>query len=64
MDKKALISFEVKSNERVYTLLIPVGAPLGEAYDAVFTMLNELLAESQKAVESAQNKQTQGVSDV
>jgi len=61
MDQKLVCNFEVKKNDRVYSLHMPVGAPIGEAYDAVFEMLQEILELSKKAVENAKVKEAADV---
>lgn len=37
------IAFENTKNERTYRVEIPVGAPLGESYDAIIEIALELL---------------------
>ncbi len=52
MAVKAYVTIEIVKNERVYTFSIPVGAPYGEAYDAVAeakATVFDLLAKSLEA---------------
>jgi len=53
MTQKAVIQFEVEKNKHRYTFVMPVGSPLGEAYDAVFEVLIKLKEISDEAVEKA-----------
>lgn len=53
MNQKGCVVFETTKNERNYTFCMPIGAPIGEAYDVAFEVLQELVkianAESAKA---------------
>lgn len=57
MDQKAMVNLEVKKGERTFVFSMPIGAPFGEAYDAAFTVLNEIMEMSKKAVEQAKPKE-------
>lgn len=46
------IMIEIKKNERTYGFSIPVGAPFGEAYDAAFEILQEVVEMAKQAVDS------------
>ena len=48
---------EVTKTSSVYQFIIPVGSPLGEAYDACFEVLNSLV-EMSKEAEAAAEKNT------
>ena len=56
MDLRSYVSIEVKKNDRVYSYLMPVGAPFGEAYDAAFEVLQSVLDMAKKSSEQI-NKQ-------
>ena len=43
MEAKSVISFEYKKEDRIYTLQMPAGAPLGEAYEAAASFLAEMV---------------------
>jgi len=53
MDQRAVINLEVKKGEKTFVFSMPVGSPFGEAYDAAFSVLNEIMEMSKKAVEAA-----------
>ena len=53
MNQRAMISVEIKKNERDYVLLMPMGAPIGEAYDVVHEMLQALLKMANDATQRA-----------
>lgn len=53
MEQKAVVNLEVKKGERTFVFTMPIGSPYGEAYDAAFNVLNEILEMSKKAVEAA-----------
>lgn len=57
MEQKAVINLEVKKEDRTFVFSMPIGAPFGEAYDAAFTVLNEIQEMSKKAVEHAKPKE-------
>ncbi len=42
MEAKHLIAFEYKKDDRTYELLMPNGAPLGEAYEAASTFVSKI----------------------
>lgn len=50
MQLKQIVSLEAKREDRVYTFNLPHGAPLGEAYDVAFGMLNQVVEMSKNAV--------------
>ena len=43
METKNVICFEFEKEDRVYRLQMPLGAPLGEAYEAVSSFQMELV---------------------
>jgi len=53
MDQRAVINLEVTKGEHKFVFSMPVGSPFGEAYDAAFSILNEIMGMSKKAVEQA-----------
>lgn len=56
MDKKPLLSLEVEKNGRNYMFLAPGNAPLGEAHDALYEFLQEVVKIAQEAVKSMEPK--------
>jgi hypothetical protein len=53
MEIKTHIHFEVEKNERKYVFDMPAGASLGEAYDAVFEVLEKIVSMSKEAVDKS-----------
>lgn len=53
MNQRLMINFEVVKNDRVYTLLMPNEAPLGEIYDSLHEMLTAVLELSKQAADRA-----------
>lgn len=53
MDQKAYVCLEVKKEDNVFKFLMPMGAPLGQAYDAAFACLQEIVSMSKAAAERA-----------
>lgn len=53
MDKKVVICWETKKNDRTYSLHLPVGAPYGDAYGVMFEWLQEITEEIKKATEAS-----------
>jgi len=56
MDLKSMVVLEFKKNDRIYQLLMPVGAPYGEAYDVCFEALNGILEMAKKAADAAEKQ--------
>ena len=50
------VCISVKKEEREYNFCMPLGAPCGEAYDACFEALQELVKIAGKIAESAQKQ--------
>jgi hypothetical protein len=55
-ETKAIVSIEVKVGEVMYQFLMPVGTPLGSAYDAAHQVLMEIVELANKAAENAKPK--------
>ena len=53
MELKSILGLEVIKNERVYRLELPVGAPLGEAYEATWEMLKKIVELVNESVDKA-----------
>jgi len=53
VEQKAVVNLEIKKGERTYVFTMPIGSPFGEAYDAAFNVLNEILEMSKKAADQA-----------
>lgn len=54
MDQRGIISLELEKNGKKFSFTMPMGTPLGEAYDAAFSFLSEVLEMSKRAVEKAE----------
>jgi hypothetical protein len=53
VDQMLTVNFEVTKNDRKYVLAIPMNAPLGELYDCVHEMLQEVLKQAQASADKA-----------
>ncbi len=53
VDQFLNINFEVKTGDRKYFFVVPMGAPLGECYDACYEMLGEILKQAQQSADKA-----------
>ena len=51
MELKATLNFDKIVNDRVYRISIPVGAPYGEVYDAIYCCLAGIVEHQKKSVE-------------
>jgi len=51
MDQRAVLNMEVEKNGHLFVFSMPIGAPLGEAYDAVYGVLEEIIKLSNQAAE-------------
>lgn len=56
MELKSIVAIEVEKNERIFKLELPVGAPLGDAYEACWEMLNKIVAMAKESVDQAKPK--------
>ena len=56
-DQKLNISFEVKKGNNIYTFLMPYQCPLGEAYDAIYEVLSDVVDMSKRAYEQAKREE-------
>ncbi len=52
MELKSMIAIEIEKNDRVFSFLLPVGAPFGEAYDAAFEVLGKIIEMSKEAADN------------
>lgn len=52
MDKKSVITLEVKKGDNDYILLMPFGARNGECFDALTDMLQHIVDESNKVAQN------------
>ncbi|HET8685137.1 MAG TPA: hypothetical protein VFM18_00575 [Methanosarcina sp.] len=52
---QSTIIARVKKEDREYVFLMPQGAPCGEAYDACFEVLQEIIKMSERLAEQAKN---------
>ena len=53
MNQRAMVTIEIIKNEHSYTLLMPMGAPIGEAYDVVHEMLQAVVGMANNAAAKA-----------
>ena len=53
LDSKPTLTFEIKQNDRNYYFTMPMGAPLGEAYDAAYMALQQIIKFAKEAEEAA-----------
>jgi hypothetical protein len=63
MNLRSFVSIELEKNGRVYSYLMPVGAPYGEAYDAAFEICQNILDMAKKASEGAKRQDDIAVED-
>lgn len=56
---KPIVQIEIQKGERVYTFQMPVGAPVGEALDAAFDVLDELRDLIHNAVSKSKPQESQ-----
>lgn len=61
MDMRATLTMTIKQNENVYTFTMPANAPIGEAYNAAFEALQNVLQLSKDAAERARPKSPEEV---
>lgn len=61
MNQRAMIQLEVeKSDGRIFTFLMPIGAPFGECYDAAMECAAEVLKMAKTAQEQAEQQMKPG----
>jgi hypothetical protein len=62
MELKQILSLEVVRNDKVYRLELPIGVPLGEAYEATWEMLKKIVELVNESVDKAkmETKQANG----
>jgi coenzyme F420-reducing hydrogenase alpha subunit len=60
MEIKEFVSVECKKEKFTYQFIIPVGATLGEAYDACFECLTHIVELQKKASENMARKESSG----
>ena len=56
MMAKSIISLEVEKNSKTFSFHMPVGVNYGDAYDAAFQVLEDILALMQQAKDAAKPK--------
>lgn len=56
MNMKSEVVMEFEKNERLYKFCMPMNAPYGEAYDAAFEALQEIVDLAKKAAERAKRQ--------
>lgn len=56
MEIKDIVSITIAKDKLTYSFNIPVGATLGEAFDACFECLNAILDMQKKAIQKPEEK--------
>lgn len=56
MNQKGYVHLEITKNDRTYIFAMPLGAPLGEAFDAACDSLNEIASMTKQAADNAKPK--------
>lgn len=51
MDQNAMLHMKVEKDGFEYTFMMPIGAPLGASYDAVFQMLQHIVTMSNEVAD-------------
>lgn len=65
INKHLLVALQTeKENNRVYTLLVPYGAPYNEAYDAAIELSGEILVMGKEAEEHAKKAKEEVVAEI
>jgi len=59
MNQYLNVNFEVEKNDRKYVFTLPMNAPLGEAYDCVHEMLQEIMKQAQASADKAKSVREQ-----
>lgn len=54
---KSSLSIEITKGDRVFSFVMPIGAPYGEAYDAAFEVLQQIVELSKQAADQAKQQQ-------
>lgn len=57
MDQKTAIVLEVVKGDKKFSFIMPSGCHYGEAYDAAFAILNEVMDMGKNAVEEVKPKE-------
>lgn len=56
MNLKSVVTVEITKNGNTYTFNLPVGAPIGECYDACHEVLGHIIELAKQAAENAKSK--------
>lgn len=62
MELKSTVQVRVTKSTRDYSFLMPVGAPLGEAYDVCHEILREIVKMANEAAERSKQLSNEGES--
>ena len=57
METKSLVSFKMELNGRHYSFNMEAGAPLGEAYDMAFQVLQKIVDHAQEAAKKVERSE-------
>lgn len=58
-DFQGQLMLESKKGEKTFRFYMPIGAPLGECYDACFEFLQRITEAANKAVENTERKEVE-----
>ncbi len=53
------VHFEVTKNDRRYSFVVPMNAPLGECFDACHEMLQEVIKQAQQSADKSKSAREQ-----
>ena len=53
MELKSSVILEAKRNDYLFRLELPIGAPLGDAYEATWEMLSKIVSMAKESVDKS-----------
>ena len=59
MELKSSVILETKRNDYVFRLELPIGAPLGDAYEATWEMLSKIVEMAKESVDKSKKCQNE-----
>ena len=57
MEMKSSLILETKRNDYLFRLELPIGAPLGDAYEATWEMLSKIVEMAKESVDKSKKVQ-------
>jgi hypothetical protein len=63
MNLKSCVAIEITKNDRLYTFVMPVGSPFGEAYDVAYEVLNKIAELARDGAQGAKREETHVVEE-